>query len=111
MTKPTEEEKLQSKWHVDRTIPLALVIVLLGQTGGAIWWASSLSSRVGTLEDKFKTSDEKFKTSDEKIEKLSDIAVDIATLKEKSISTNEDVSDIKRSVELLTQQVLQEKRR
>jgi hypothetical protein len=38
-------------WTVDRRVPLALVIMLLAQTGGAVWWTSSLNSRVSSLEE------------------------------------------------------------
>lgn len=45
-----------SGWTIDRKVPLALVITLLFQTGGAFWWASSLNSRVATLEDRMTAS-------------------------------------------------------
>lgn len=34
------------KWHVGREIPIALMVMLLIQTGGAVWWASSMSSKL-----------------------------------------------------------------
>lgn len=37
-------------WTVDRKVPLALIVTILIQTGTFIWWASSLSERVNTLE-------------------------------------------------------------
>lgn len=43
-------------WQIDRKVPLALVFMLLFQTGGAFWWASSLNSRVSTLEDRMTAS-------------------------------------------------------
>lgn len=33
-------------WNIDRRIPMALVITLVIQTGGMVWWASSLNSQV-----------------------------------------------------------------
>lgn len=39
-------------WTVDKKIPIALVLALLGQTGGIVWWVSSLNSRVSTVEEK-----------------------------------------------------------
>ena len=103
MTKaPSEEEKLQGKWHVDKTIPLPLLFAIAVQTAGAVWWASSLSSRVSALE----RSDE---NRSGQTSQLTTIAVDIAVLKENLKSTKEDVSSIKTSFEALLQQALQEK--
>lgn len=45
-----------SGWSIDRKVPLALVFMLLFQTGGAFWWASSLNSRVSILEDRMTAS-------------------------------------------------------
>lgn len=39
-------------WQIDRKVPLALVITLLIQTGGAVWWASSMNARLNNLEDR-----------------------------------------------------------
>jgi len=36
-------------WHLDRTINLSLVGVLLLQFGGGVWWVSSLSNRVDNV--------------------------------------------------------------
>lgn len=37
-------------WQIDRRIPLALILAIGIQTGGALWWASGLTSRVEVLE-------------------------------------------------------------
>lgn len=37
-----------SRWHVGREIPLALIAALLIQTGGGIWWASTMTSKLDT---------------------------------------------------------------
>lgn len=39
-------------WHLDKRIPIALVVTILLQTVGAIWWAATISARVTALEDK-----------------------------------------------------------
>ena len=44
------KDQNQEGWHLDRRVPLALITALLIQTGGVIWWAANLSSRVDTLE-------------------------------------------------------------
>lgn len=50
MTTP-DPAPVATHWVVDKRIPLALVITILIQTGGAIWWAASISNRVTSLEN------------------------------------------------------------
>ena len=37
-------------WHLDRRVPLALIVTIVMQTAGLVWWASSISERVNSLE-------------------------------------------------------------
>ena len=39
-----------AKWHLDRRVPLAMILAIIMQTCTFIWWASSLTERVNTLE-------------------------------------------------------------
>ena len=43
-----------SFWHIDKTVPLALIVVLLLQTAGGVWWASSVTSEMKTMTESFK---------------------------------------------------------
>jgi hypothetical protein len=45
----TQEEDCKH-WTVDKRVPLALIVTIVIQTGGLVWWASSLSERVNSLE-------------------------------------------------------------
>jgi hypothetical protein len=38
------------QWHLDKRVPLALIITIIGQTVVAAWGASNLWTRVGELE-------------------------------------------------------------
>lgn len=40
----------EASWHLDKRIPVALILVLLGQGAVGVWWMSALSSRVTLLE-------------------------------------------------------------
>ena len=40
-------------WHLDKRVPVALIITIVMQTIGIVWWAASLSERVSTLERRF----------------------------------------------------------
>lgn len=33
-------------WHLDKRVPIALILAIVLQTGGFIWWAAGLSHRV-----------------------------------------------------------------
>ena len=39
-------EREHEPWHLDKRVPLALILALLVQTAGMVWWAATLSSRV-----------------------------------------------------------------
>lgn len=43
-------KKESGAWHLDRKVPLALMLTLAVQTFGAIWWAAQMDNRVNTLE-------------------------------------------------------------
>lgn len=38
------------QWHLDKRVPLALILTIVLQTGAMLWWAASLSERVNNLE-------------------------------------------------------------
>jgi hypothetical protein len=37
-------------WHLDKRVPLALIVTILLQTGTAVWFLASLQSRMGVVE-------------------------------------------------------------
>ena len=40
----------KEQWHLDKRVPVAIIFAIFMQTTGAIWWASSIQSRVSTNE-------------------------------------------------------------
>ena len=38
------------RWHLDRRVPIALIVTIVMQTIGIVWWAASISARVDVLE-------------------------------------------------------------
>ncbi len=47
-----DEGKEQAKrWHIGREIPLAVILVLMIQTAGVIWWAASTSAKVDFMKE------------------------------------------------------------
>jgi hypothetical protein len=60
MAKPSEivemvkraQVEADSSWHLDRKVPIAMVVAILMQTGGMIWWGAKADARIETLERK-----------------------------------------------------------
>jgi hypothetical protein len=56
MTTPTDSSDDNSPpqdlghWHLDKRVPIALIVAMFVQTCAIVWWASDLSARVSTLE-------------------------------------------------------------
>ena len=38
------------EWHLDKKVPLALIVTLLVQSGTFIWWAAKADNRLDVLE-------------------------------------------------------------
>lgn len=39
-------------WHLDRKVPVSLIVALTLQTAGVFWWAASANERLNSLEQK-----------------------------------------------------------
>lgn len=51
MSNITENEKINSSsWHLDKRIPITLVVMILLQTSGGVWWASKIDLRMAEIE-------------------------------------------------------------
>ena len=66
----------QARWTVDKHIPVALILAILVQTGGAIWFAAKMESRVEALESQASVTHQLL----EKIESVNARLVRIETL-------------------------------
>lgn len=40
------ERRAHSRWHVGREIPIAVLFMLMLQTGGGVWWLAQMSSKI-----------------------------------------------------------------
>lgn len=45
-------DESDTKWHLDRKVPVSIIITILIQTGGVMWWAASANERLNSLEQK-----------------------------------------------------------
>lgn len=45
-------DESDTKWHLDRRVPISMILAILIQTGGVMWWAASANERLNSLEQK-----------------------------------------------------------
>lgn len=41
-----------SRWHLDKRVPIALIVTIAIQTGSIVWWAATVTARLERLEEK-----------------------------------------------------------
>ena len=39
-------------WHLDRRVPIALIVAIIMQSVAAVWWAATVTETIGTLTEK-----------------------------------------------------------
>ena len=49
---PAAREQLESdgRWHLDKKVPIAMILAIIGQTFAFGWWAAAQSARIDMLE-------------------------------------------------------------
>ncbi|HHN67529.1 MAG TPA: hypothetical protein ENK15_05775 [Thermopetrobacter sp.] len=45
------------QWHLDRRVPISLIVAIVMQTVAAAWWAASMQARIEALERSANASD------------------------------------------------------
>ena len=40
----------EQSWHLDKKVPVSLILALVGQTAVLIWWGATMQARVESLE-------------------------------------------------------------
>jgi hypothetical protein len=53
---PVVIDTSDSSWHLDRKVPVAIIITILMQTGGIIWWGATAAERLSALERKVESA-------------------------------------------------------
>jgi len=44
------DESQDRQWHLDKKVPLALIVTIIAQTMAIVWWAATASARLDQLE-------------------------------------------------------------
>lgn len=48
--KRSPEMDADARWHLDKRVPIAMLLAILAQTGTGFWWAATTSERINNLE-------------------------------------------------------------
>ncbi len=56
LDKHRRQEGVSGSWRLDRSVPAALIVTVVIQFVGFVWWASSVNERVTALERDIKQS-------------------------------------------------------
>lgn len=78
-------------WHLDKKVPLSIILTIFVQTIGLVWWAVQLDSRVNAMENKYAAQDiiiETVKNSQNQI------SIGLARIEERQIISNENMREI-----------------
>lgn len=59
-------EGARNQWHLNKEVPISIILALVLQTVSGIWFISKLDSRVGSLEESRKTATSEQRERDEK---------------------------------------------
>lgn len=90
-------------WHLDRHIPIALILAIIGQTAGAVWWASTISSAVADQGRRVALL-ESGKAEDARADR--DSADRLARIEERQRASQDSLVEIKQQLNLLLQRPL-----
>ena len=50
------DESQDRQWHLDKKVPLALIVTIIAQTMAIVWWAATASARLDQLERQVNTA-------------------------------------------------------
>lgn len=86
-------------WHLDKRVPLALIIAIITQTAGIVWWAAQSDARIAAVIDgqSFLTSRVGSLEQDQQ-----DRRVDIATMAEQIAGMKDTLDGIRSDQKDLT---------
>ncbi len=85
-------EDMKEGWHLDKKVPLSIIVTLLVQTAALIMWGAKLDGRVAQVEQSVAShaiSIETMKNTQNAI------SVGLARIEERQIITGEGVKEIK----------------
>lgn len=88
------QEQDPNAWHLDKRVPLALIVTLVGQMAFFVWWASQVDSRMAAAEITNSQQDERILALQDAANQQ---AVSNATLAAQMIALRGSVEDLKQA--------------
>ena len=76
-------EPMEYGWHLDKRVPIALILAIALQTGGALVWAGAASERLATLETRSARTDEMVERTARLEEQAKAMRASLARIEEK----------------------------
>ena len=56
MEKDDLPDALREHWHLDKRVPIALIVTLFVQTATIFWWAATTTERLAAVERRVETT-------------------------------------------------------
>ena len=81
-------------WHLDKRVPIALIITMFLQMAAGIWWASQLNSDVNFLKNQIVSLKDDLSDKADKFEKVSTLGVELKIF-------SAQLSKVEKTLELL----------
>ena len=88
MTGNQRTVQYSEQWHLDKRVPIALILTILIQSAAAIWWAAGMTERMNHFEQRQAGVDGRNRMADEL---LSLQGQKVAVLSEAVANTNRNI--------------------
>lgn len=86
----------EQQWHLDKRVPIALIIAIILQVGGAVYWASKMESRIEANTTRIEIVDRDMTRFSRQIVSMSDIsnaqAVQLGRIEEQITGIRTDIA-------------------
>jgi hypothetical protein len=53
-----DKDPQTSQWHLDKRVPVALILTLIVQGAAMVWWGSAIDHRVAAVEQRLSALDD-----------------------------------------------------
>lgn len=90
--KSGDKESMKEGWHLDKKVPLSIIMALLVQTAVLIMWGTKLDSRVAIVEQSINSHTLTIETMKQT---QNQISVGLARIEERQIISGEVVKEIR----------------
>jgi Tfp pilus assembly protein PilO len=65
-----DDETEDNAWHLDKRVPIALIVAIMLQMGGFVYWGARVEARTEALETRVQALEGRFEADDADHERL-----------------------------------------